>query len=170
MMILIMTLVISSQSGGPTGSNVGKNQVYLPMKHTSCGTNCTTHRAAGRPSNMNVRYRMGMKCPKGKSVNYLAYQLPGRGVHVIRRGNTGVRKHGVTRNIRLFSTAEMGRICRKALGGNLATKSSHRRTPKIKRTTAKKYVNIIGRCTGWKKTKVKRRAVKLSLICSDRNH
>jgi len=170
MMILLITAVMSSQSGGPSGTSLGPSSVYLPMKHTSCGYHCITHRPALKPSGLNLKYRLGMSCSKRQSVNYLAYQLPGKPRHVVRSGNTGQRKYGVIKRINVFSTAELGQICRKKLGGNLASMSSHKARRQMVRTSAKKYLRVYGRCTGSPKMKSRRSSVKISLMCGDRNH
>jgi len=170
MMIIILTAVISSQSGGLTGNYVGPHSIYLPMKHTSCGARCLTHRPAAIPSGLALKYRIGMSCSKGKKVNYLAYQLPGRSLKVLRSGNTGRQKYSITRRINFFSTSELGRICQKKLGGSWRDMGRHRGRDRVVRASAKKYFRIYGRCTGSRSIKKRRSSIKLSLLCGDKRH
>ena len=158
-----------SGTGVPKMQQTGGTTAKVPMKHGSCGLDCGTHVLATQGGNLNVSFKIGMSCPSGQGVSFVAYKLKGQSQVKIVQSNTGSSSY--TKNVKAqpFSKDELEEACRAALGGGWAEPGRHKNQTKTVKKTIEETVEVWGKCSGWTNTVKRSYPAALTLTCEDQS-
>ncbi|MDJ0697624.1 MAG: hypothetical protein QNJ49_14305 [Mastigocoleus sp. MO_167.B18] len=163
------TLVPQTPSTGPFLSQLGSTKAYVPMKHASesiSGNTSFYHVLATKSGNLNMKVKIGMKCPTGRTVNYLAYILNGE-IKTVVSGTTKAKSYDQTITIQPFSLKDFEEAGQQVFGGWVGN-NPHPNHEKIVKKTLKKSIPVQGRCSGLA-TQVKSFPVTVTVTFEDKD-
>lgn len=158
-------------STGPSLAQLGSTQADVPMKHGGCDgvIDCGTHKLATTSGNLNMKTKIGMTCPVGQTVTYLAYQPQEQSTKTLINGNTNAQSRVLDVTIQPFSLNEFEKAGQAALGGNWPTPGGHNNTTKTVKKTLKKSIRVEGRCSGSAITQMKSFPVTVTATFEDKD-
>lgn len=155
--------------GVPTLSQIGSSTALVPMKHGSCGQDCSTHVLAVQSGNLNMKLQVGMSCPAGKTVTHLSFKPQSQNATSVVGYDTGQASFSKTLFAQPFSKGELEVACQQALGGAWAEPGSHHNTSAEVKKTITKSVKVWGQCSGWANKVLRTYPVSLTLTCRDQS-
>jgi hypothetical protein len=163
--------IMDSPGSGPTLAQLGSTQAYVPMEHGGCDgvVDCGTHKLATTSGNLNLRVRVGMSCPGGQTVTYLAYQPERQNTRTLINGNTNSQSRVLDITIQPFSLDEFEKAGQAAFGGSWPTPGGHNNTAKTVKKTLKKSISVLGRCSGSAVTQMKSFPVTVTATFEDKD-
>jgi hypothetical protein len=151
----------------PVMQQLGGTTAQVPMKHGSCGIDCSTHLLASKTGNLDVRFKIEMSCPAGTVVTHLSYQPDGHGTSVVVGANSGASLISKTIAAQPFTASELEAACRKAMGGDWPTGNGDPNPSRTLRTGVHKSIDVWGQCSGWANKAKRTWPVALTLTCED---
>ncbi len=103
----------------PFFSQLGQTPVAeVPMQPVSCGPNCTQWKLATAQGKLGIEAKVGMSCPAGAAVTYLAYQPnDSQNTTVVFQGPPGGNTKSLWKTVvaRPFTAARLEQACDEAL-------------------------------------------------------
>jgi hypothetical protein len=142
--------VTSSPTYGPSLSQLGGTTAYIPMKRSNCEkvVDCGIHVLATKSGNLNMNFKLGMTCPNGRIITYLAYQPQGQKTIVVFNGNTNFQTYSKNLTIQPFSLEELEKAGQTALGGPWPKPGVSNNKTKTVKKTLKQSIDVWGQCSG----------------------
>lgn len=140
-------------STGLSFAQLGSTQAYVPMKHM-INDKTNYHALATKSGNLKMKVKIGMKCPTGHTVSYLAYRRQtssnGTKTNIVVWSQNAPNTQNYTQNLEIepFSLNELNQIGYEAFGGTWKSPDSHPNTQKKIKKTIKKSIEVIGACSG----------------------
>ncbi|MEA5572500.1 hypothetical protein [Calothrix sp. UHCC 0171] len=135
---------------GPSLSQLGGTTAYVPMKRSNCEgvVDCGIHVLATKSGNLDIKFKLGMTCPAGRQITYLAYQPQGQSTRVVFNGNTNFQNYSGTVTMQPFSLEELEKAGQTALGGAWPKPGPSNNKTKTVKKTLKKSIDVWGQCSG----------------------
>lgn len=136
---------------GLSFSQLGSTQAYVPMEHeleVINGNEVLTHVLATESGNLNMKGKIGMRCPAGRTVTYLAYRPQGQQRTVVVDGDTHQTDYDRTITMQPFSLEDLETAGQAALGGSWVGNNPHPNTPETVKKALHKSVQVWGQCSG----------------------
>jgi hypothetical protein len=137
----------------------------FPLKHGSCGANCTTHVPMDGAADAKVPVRIDFFCPDGVEVQAVSYQLDGQ-KRVVLRGAGAANTFSSAREVS-FSKAKVAAACKEALGGTWLKNGKHSNPRERIETALETKIELHGGCEGEDKLRRSRFRVRLAVTCVD---
>lgn len=153
----------------PVMQQLGSTTAHVPMKHGSCGIDCSTHVLASQTGNLDVKFKIEMGCPAGTVVSHLSYQPDGHNTTVVVAANSGASLISKTIAAQPFTAAELEAACHKAMGGDWPTGNGDPNLSPTLRIGVHKSIDVWGQCSGWANKAKRTWPVALTLTCEDKN-
>lgn len=163
------TLQAPSPSSGPIGAQIGGSTAYVPMKHGSCGLDCGTHVLATQSGNLNMKFKVGMICPAGKTVNHVSYRPQGHNIKTVIDSNTNTQSFSQIVTIQPFSVQEFEKAGQEALGGSWPLPNPHNNRTATVKKTLQKSVEVWGQCSEWGNKQKKSFPVTITVTFEDKS-
>jgi len=153
----------------PVMQQLGSTTAQVPMKHGSCGIDCSTHRLFSQTGNLDVSFKVEMGCPAGTTVTHISYQPDGHGTTVVVGANSGASLVSKTIAAQPFTAGELEAACRTAMGGDWPTGNGDPNRSSTVRTGVHKSIDVWGQCSGWANKAKRTWPVALTLTCEDKS-